>query len=85
MGERSDGLRSQAGAMYVGRLQHQRKPMRVFWVLLAAVLALALILAVIATQSKETFHLNWQQQAKQDWQIRTMIVCEQGLIWVEEL
>jgi hypothetical protein len=80
MGKGSHGLRSQDRTLYAGCLQYQRKPLRVFWVLFAAGLAMIMVMIAIIHKA-ENPHLAWEQQAKQEWQITTRIVCEQGLIW----
>ena len=83
MGKRGFDMRGQDRTMYAGRLQYKRQPLLFRRLLLAAMLAL--ILLMVATHKEDKMiHRAWNHQARQEWQITTMIVCEQGLIWIEE-
>ena len=47
------------------------------------ILAWALML-VCGDSSNQVCRRNWKSHVQQEWQITTRVVCEQGLIWLED-
>jgi len=45
---------------------------------------LAWSLMVCGDSSNQVCRRNWKTHVQQEWQITTRVVCEQGLIWLED-